>query len=49
MYPLFLTFRLNVVFIPSLVFNEDELILEMRDILRFNTVKEFIRHNIFDI
>lgn len=49
MYPLFLTFRLNVVFIPSLVFNEDELILETRDILRLNTVKKFIRHNIFDI
>lgn len=49
MYPLFLTFRLNVVFIPNLVFNEDELILETRDILRLNTVKKFIRHNIFEI
>lgn len=49
MYPLSWTFRLSVVFIPDFVFNEDELILETRDILRLNTVKKFIRHNIFEI
>lgn len=28
MYPLFLTLRLNIVFIPDFVFNKDELILD---------------------